>query len=355
MSGRRLLRRVAPRNDRFGRVSNHGENALARQRRKVCRVLDTLPCAPLVARLVLGAYQAVRTASAFGYRIDIAPRLADRFLNMVAVDLGRLEDPGLADGVTEKATEFRAMLAIAADRARPAPVAWRRERFGDARPQVREARCMQPIDCGRCIDGTRRRFHRVEKRFHGGHQYRVRIIGAWPGKNVRRRDLPALRRSRQCAQQINDEAGSTTGPCGCQTLAGLGCAGSTSTSAAAAARSSAACSGAAAAARASKIGAGGEGRCARCADDTLDRGNSSLARQQAERVQQRRVVGFLIDAGRCNAGDECFDAAMSCSRVKAEACASHQLDFIEKSCRITVVPGGGRSPHCGRSHVLDRG
>ena len=32
-----------------------------------------------------------------------------------------------------------------------------------------------------------------------------------------------------------------------------------------------------------------------------------------------------------------------------------ELDFIEKSCRITVVPGGGRSPHCGRSHVLDRG
>ena len=53
---------------------------LSREQREVFGVLDALLGPSVIARLVLDAYQAVRTATAIGCRIDIALRLADRFL-----------------------------------------------------------------------------------------------------------------------------------------------------------------------------------------------------------------------------------------------------------------------------------
>ena len=113
---------------------------------------------------------------------------------------------------------------------------------------------------------------------------------------------------RQCAQQIHDEAGLHNGAARLPFVGRFGLCRQDTDERGRGVTQQRGMFGGGSGGAGQQIGARGEGRCARCADDTLDRRNSSLARQQAERVQQCPVVGFLIDAGRCDAGDECFDA-----------------------------------------------
>jgi hypothetical protein len=92
----------------------------------------------IIARLVLGADEAVRTAAAHGVKVEVAMGVADSSLHMAAVALHGLEGPGLPRRIGEKAAEIAAMRALAADRARPNPILRRRQRLGNARAQMHD-------------------------------------------------------------------------------------------------------------------------------------------------------------------------------------------------------------------------
>src|SRR3954467_9378572 len=77
--------------------------------REPCQILEILPAllsAPVVAGLIFGAHQAVGSASAIGRRVEVAPSPPDAVLNVAPGSFGRLENPGLALGVSEEAGQL---------------------------------------------------------------------------------------------------------------------------------------------------------------------------------------------------------------------------------------------------------
>jgi hypothetical protein len=86
------------------------------------------------------------TAAPFRGRVEVAPRLPDRRLDVLPMDLGRLEDPGLLAGIGQKAAEFGAPLAFATDCARPPPIARRLQRFRGTGAQMLDTCEAQSLD-----------------------------------------------------------------------------------------------------------------------------------------------------------------------------------------------------------------
>src|SRR5882724_4554535 len=99
-------------------------------------IVLTLVRPPVVTCLVLRTHQAIGTAATVGRPGQVAPAPLDRLFHMTAPVFGGLDDPPLAVGISQEAAEFTAMSTPARDIARPCPIAWRLQRFGDARAQV---------------------------------------------------------------------------------------------------------------------------------------------------------------------------------------------------------------------------
>ena len=64
---------------------------------------------PFMARLVLGANQAMRTTAAKRSEIEVAATVADTMLQMTAFGLSGAVSPGRTCWIGEKAVEFAAM------------------------------------------------------------------------------------------------------------------------------------------------------------------------------------------------------------------------------------------------------
>src|SRR5262249_60940282 len=91
---------------------------------------------PVVTRLVLRTHQAVGPAATVGHQVQVTAAPLDRLLHMTAPCFRGLKGPTLAVGISQKATEFAAMRTRARHSARPGPITWRLQRFGDAGAQV---------------------------------------------------------------------------------------------------------------------------------------------------------------------------------------------------------------------------
>jgi hypothetical protein len=102
-----------------------------------------LPCAPVIAGLVLGTYQRVGAARALGDDIKVTPVRSDRPLQMLTVRFGRLERPRFSAGIGQELAEQRATWAVTGERARSRPITRRLQGLGDACPQVRHADAAQ--------------------------------------------------------------------------------------------------------------------------------------------------------------------------------------------------------------------
>ena len=72
-----------------------GQTSLRLEPRQILEVRPPLRDPALVARLVLGAHQYVRAALALGAAVDVLPALTDRFLDVAAIGLARVEAPDL--------------------------------------------------------------------------------------------------------------------------------------------------------------------------------------------------------------------------------------------------------------------
>jgi|SRR5271166_2201694 len=90
-----------------------------------------------------------------------------------------LQGPNFAFGVGEKAAEFLAMGARAGELARPSPVGWRSQGFGNAPPQMVEAGGAQLLD-GRGVLGR----GRSQQVADGWDERPVEMIGLRPGQHV---------------------------------------------------------------------------------------------------------------------------------------------------------------------------
>src|SRR5215210_601633 len=109
--------------------------------REQCQILEILPALlgpPVVAGLIFGADQTIGPATAIGHRVEVALGTSDAALDVAPGGFGGLEDPGLALGIGEKAGQLGTVLTVARERARAAPVDWRRQGLGNPRAQMRD-------------------------------------------------------------------------------------------------------------------------------------------------------------------------------------------------------------------------
>ena len=137
----------------------------AQWRLKLCQMGKiTLPLLrPLVVtRLILRTHQAVGTAVTVGRQVQVAAAPPDRLLHMTAPCFRGLKIPTLAVGIRQEAAEFTAMRTRACDSARPCPIAWRFQRFGD--PCAHSAQPVERDNSGhhcdlRLVDPSRNHDH----------------------------------------------------------------------------------------------------------------------------------------------------------------------------------------------------
>src|SRR3954453_15622360 len=90
-----------------------GQLSSAREPCQILEILSALLGAPVVAGLIFGAHQAVRSASAVGRGVEVAPSPPDAVLNVAPGSFGRLEDPGLALRISEEAGQLGTVGAVA--------------------------------------------------------------------------------------------------------------------------------------------------------------------------------------------------------------------------------------------------
>src|SRR4249920_3125042 len=109
------------------------------------KIALTLLRPPIVARLIFRTHQAVGTAAAVGHQVQVAAVPLDRLLHVTAPCFRGLKGPTLAVGIRQEAAEFAAMRTRASDSARPCPIAWRLQRFGDPGAQVLQGRRAQAL------------------------------------------------------------------------------------------------------------------------------------------------------------------------------------------------------------------
>ena len=182
--------------------------SLAGEQRQILKVLSALLGSPFVAGLIFGAYQAVGPTTAIGHRVEVALGTSDAVLDMAPVSLDGLKNPGLALGIVEKAGQLGAVLTMAGERARAAPVGGRRQGLGDPRAQMRNTCGPQPLDRRRalCRAGADQPARRRNKN-------RIEVVGLGPGEDVVH--TPFGQRcvnSAKADQQINDDARVYPGP-----------------------------------------------------------------------------------------------------------------------------------------------
>jgi hypothetical protein len=128
-----------------------------RRRLKLCQMSQiTLPLLrpPLVTRLILRTHQAIGTAATVGRQIQIAAAPPDRLLHRPAPCFRGLKSPTLVVGIRQEAAEFTAMHTRARDSARPCPIAWRLQCFGDADAQVLQGCRAQALYAATACWGT---------------------------------------------------------------------------------------------------------------------------------------------------------------------------------------------------------
>ena len=99
---------------------------------QIFQVLPPLPRPAVITGLILGAYQAMRTATPNRLGIQVAAAIANGLLDVAAISLERFETPRLEGGIGEERTEFTAIFASAGERGVSRPIAWWHKRFGDA-------------------------------------------------------------------------------------------------------------------------------------------------------------------------------------------------------------------------------
>jgi hypothetical protein len=69
----------------------------------------------------------MRAALALGAAVDVVPALTDRFLDVTAIGLARLEAPDLLVGTLQETAQCQAVLTTAADACLAPPVGGRRQ------------------------------------------------------------------------------------------------------------------------------------------------------------------------------------------------------------------------------------
>ncbi len=112
----------------------------------VLQILLALFRPAVIARLILGADQRIRPTATISDKVHIAVSPLDRLLNMVAVCFDGFEGPYLALGISKKVAQFSAMRAVTGEYAGPAPIARRRQRFGNPGAQVLKTGITQSLD-----------------------------------------------------------------------------------------------------------------------------------------------------------------------------------------------------------------
>jgi hypothetical protein len=178
----------------------------ARRRLKLCQMGEialTLLRPPVITRLILRTHQAVGTAATVGHQVKVAVTPPDRLLHMTAPGFRGLQSPTLVVGIRQEAAEFTAMRTRARDSARPCPIAWRLQRFGDTCVQVLHSRHAQALHrrhglMGRLPSQTQ----------DSGYEDGIRRVGLGPGQDTVHRpvregriDLP------QGSEEVDEEAG----------------------------------------------------------------------------------------------------------------------------------------------------
>src|SRR5262245_32645874 len=147
-------------------------------------ILFALLRPPVVTSLVLGTHQAVGTATTVGRKIQVATAPLDRIFHVTARGFGGLEGPTLPVGISQEAAEFSAMRTPTSDVARPCPIAWRLQRFGDACTQVLQASGAQALN--------RRQVpaRRLPRQTQGcGYDDGIQLVGLGPGQDMVRRTV----------------------------------------------------------------------------------------------------------------------------------------------------------------------
>ena len=144
------------------------------------------------------ACRAVRDISG---EVHIAVSPLDRLLNVGTVCFDSFEGPCLAFRIGKEAAQFSAVTTLTGKHARPAPVIWRHQRFGNPGAQVLKTGIMQPLN-GR-LAGHRRASQVPHRRDQNG----VQVIRLAPRQHVTCRFLGQSRiNPAESVQEFNDEA-----------------------------------------------------------------------------------------------------------------------------------------------------
>ena len=166
------------------------------------RIVLTLLRPSVVTRLVLRTHQAVGTAATIGHQVQVAAAPLDRLLQVTAPGFRALNVQRWRSGSARKWLSSR-QCARARDSARPGPIAWRLQRFGDTGAQVLQGRRAQALHRRRGLMGRL-----PGQTQDSGDKDGIRLVGLGPGQDTVHRpvrqgnvDLP------QGGQEVNEEAG----------------------------------------------------------------------------------------------------------------------------------------------------
>ena len=98
---------------------------------KIIQILHALGRPSVMAGLVLGAHEHVRTPALVGRAVRVAPVASDGFLDMPAIRLCRLESPIPPGGVDQELVQFTAAATLAFF-ALDTETSWPRNTSGDS-------------------------------------------------------------------------------------------------------------------------------------------------------------------------------------------------------------------------------
>ena len=127
---------------------------------RVLYIFPSLLRPTVIARLVLGAHQRVGPSATISGKVHIAVSPLDRLLNVGTFCFDSFEGPCLAFRIGKEAAQFSAVTTLTGKHARPAPVIWRHQRFGNPGAQVRKTGIIQPLNgrlAGQSVERTKSR------------------------------------------------------------------------------------------------------------------------------------------------------------------------------------------------------